>query len=151
MVITFNSVFQNSQSYIKFSLLFLPWSWWLFPGSRLVSHLVIHLWFCANAASHSLLADQQHRAHVAFLVALTCLCVCENPLHIVKVSRHLLVEHGFLIKWNIFLFTALDYALLHSLSAANNSDNLVVHRFTVLITWWWTPVLQLSHYSIILF
>lgn len=83
--------------------------------------------------------------------SITLCCVCELLPCIVKMSSHLLGKHGSLIKWNIFFFTALDYALLHSLSAANNSDNLAVRRYTILIIWWWTLVLQLSHYSIILF
>lgn len=85
-------------------------------------------------APQPVLADQQHRALVAFSIALIRLPACENLPRIVKVSSQLLVKQGVLIKWNIFSFTAFDYALLHSLSAANNSDNLVVHRYTILIT-----------------
>lgn len=124
-----------------------------FFTSHLLSNEIWHKHWCnisTSIASHPLLAEQ-HGALVAFSIALICLPACENLPHIVKLSSHLLVKHGFLIKWNIFFFTAFDYALLHSLSAANNSDNLLVHRYTILIIRWWTPVLRLSHYSIILF
>lgn len=53
-------------------------------------------------------------------IALGCLYACAKLPHIVKVSRYLLVKHCFSIKCNIFLFTALDYVLFHSFSAAND-------------------------------
>lgn len=106
-------------------------------------------WLLLHLIHYLLITSTEHLWLSPFL--LVWLPARENLPHIVKMSSQLLVKHGFLIKWNIFFFAAFDYALLHLLSAANNSDNVVVHRYTILIIRWWTPAPQLSHYSIILF